>query len=175
MTNEIKQRLRAAGLSEQQISTKTAEAVVNALTPENVEVLLRNALSQLDHINVEIREARMKCGEIVPKAIAERDRILRELKDTVDRVNALASAVDGYNPSSTAVRDAFWLYSAMVKVGKDSGADGNHAVHPAGYAVYALLAGEKADSEFSPLNEEAKNERFDDLDVSSKYKARRTV
>lgn len=183
MTNEMKQLLRTAGLSEQQISTKTAETVVNALTPENVGALLRNAVSQLDCINEEISKAKIDCSKIVADTIYQRDKIIRELKDTVDRVNALANAVDGYNPSDASVRNALWLYSSIVKVGTNSGADGNHAIRPAGYAVYALLAGEKADPQISPLNEKAEHERFDDLAVhndglhteSSTYKMRRRV
>ena len=132
MTEDMKEKLMAIGLTKQQASSATAEAVVNFLMNADEKTL--------------IQEARLQVKEMSDIVISLRKEylVLKEKVETVAGVLlAIAEAQEEHGAfTDEKAKNAVALYAALLNMNERAGAKGEASVNNAGYVTYAYLGGQ---------------------------------
>ena len=132
MTEDMKEKLMAIGLTKQQASSATAEAVVHFLMNADEKTL--------------IQEARLQVKEMSDIVISLRKEylILKEKVETV--AGALLAIVEAQEEhgafTDEKAKNAVALYAALLNMNERAGAKGEASVNNAGYVTYAYLGGQ---------------------------------
>lgn len=150
LDEKIIQTLVAAGLTEQQAKTKTAEVLLNMNTPDVMSVAVKNAEIELAKIRSDVNSARARLEEIRTQA--------SEMSKTIQCV---ADAADKYGEiTDERAKTVIALYGALLDMGEKLGCDCDRNLESAGYIMYAFLGGQaKRDQRY-----DGGNKRSDDDD-----------
>lgn len=145
MTDDLIRRLIAAGLSKQQASSVTAEALVNLFMPDDGKMLIREAKNQVEEMKQIVATLHME---------------YEDLKSKIDKISDTIMAVINAQKecgvvSDEKARNVIALYAALLGMNERAGAPGIEAVKNAGYVMYAYLGGQaKREITYSYANEE---------------------
>lgn len=150
LDEKIIQTLVAAGLTEQQAKTKTAEVLLNMNTPDVMTVAVKNAEIQLANIN-----------EAAHKAMAKLDDIKYQTREMSEVIKGAVEAQDKYGEvTDEKAKTVIALYGALLEMGRKLGCDCDRNLESAGYIMYAFLGGQaKRDQRY-----DGGNKRSDDDD-----------
>lgn len=132
MTDYLKEQLLRAGLTKQQVSSVTAETMVNVLMDEDSKTLIKEAQSQVHEIKMLVRDLKREYAQTMEKMQTVSDTLL-----------AIQEAQDQFGPiHDERARTAIAMYSALLGMNQKIGADTADSVRNAGYIVYAYLGGQ---------------------------------
>lgn len=76
MTNELINRLMAAGLNKQQATSVTAETLVNLFMNDDGKILIREAQRQVDEMQATVNKLKTEYADIKSKINSVSDTIL---------------------------------------------------------------------------------------------------
>ena len=153
ITEQMKGQLMAIGLSKQQVSSATADAIVNYLMNEDEKAL--------------IQEARNRVAEMysIVTSLREEYSMLKQKIETVAGTLldiTKAEAEHGIITDEKA-KNAVAMYGAIIKMNERAGAKGADSVNNAGYVTYAYLGGQaKRDIRYDQ-SRDGENSRYADI------------
>ncbi len=141
MTQEMIRQLMQAGLTKQQASSVTADAVVRLLMPEDGKALIAEARRQVDEMDKILNALRRDYYDLVQK-----------MKGVSDTITAVVEAQKEYGAvDDDKAKNVIALYGALLEMNERAGANGSESVKNAGYVLYAYLGGQaKRDVNYSP-------------------------
>lgn len=128
----MKNKLIEAGLSKQQASSVTAEAVVNFLMNEEETSLLAEAHLQVEKMSETVASLRHDYETIKYNF----DTLAGFLRDIVKAQEEHGGLTD------ERARNTVALYAALLNMNERAGARGKDSVENAGYVTYAYLGGQ---------------------------------
>ena len=132
MTDDLKERLMAAGLTKQQASSATAETLVRLFMSDDGNILIREARQQVSEMRELVLSLRHDYNSVMEKMNAVSDTIL-----------SITEAQSEYGAiTDEKAKNVMALYAALLSMNAKAGADGSDAVRNASYVVYAYLGGQ---------------------------------
>ena len=132
MTNDLKERLIAAGLTKQQASSATAETFVRLFMSDDGKILIREARQQVSEMRELVLSLRHDYNSVMEKMNAVSATIL-----------SITEAQSEYGAiTDEKAKNVMALYAALLSMNAKAGADGSDAVRNASYVVYAYLGGQ---------------------------------
>ncbi len=132
MTEELKERLMAAGLTKQQASSATAETLVRLFMDDDSKILIREAQQQVSEMR-----------ELVRKLHHDYNSIIEKMNSVSDTLLSITEAQNEYGViTDDKAKNLVALYAALLSMNEKSGSDGSEAVRNASYVVYAYLGGQ---------------------------------
>lgn len=132
MTDELKERLMAAGLTKQQASSATAETLVRLFMSDDGKILIHEAHQQVSEMQKLVIKLHHDYNTIMEKMGAVSDTIL-SITETQNEYGAI---------TDEKAKNVVALYAALLNMNEKAGADGSDAVRNASYVVYAYLGGQ---------------------------------
>lgn len=132
LSNELKEQLMDAGLTKQQATSATAEAVANALMSADEKTLVAEAKHQVE-------EMRGIFNELRENYFTLRD----EISDVSKMLLAIADAQSKHGAvTDEKARNVIALYAALLEMNEEAHGSPTEAINNAGYIVYAYLGGQ---------------------------------
>ena len=132
MTDDLKERLMAAGLTKQQASSATAETLVRLFMNDDGKILIREARQQVSEMRELVLSLRHDYNSVMEKMNAVSATIL-----------SITEAQSEYGAiTDEKAKNVVALYAALLSMNEKAGADGSDAVRNASYVVYAYLGGQ---------------------------------
>ncbi len=132
MTNDLKERLIAAGLTKQQATSATAETLVRLFMNDDGNILILEARQQVSEMRELVLSLRHDYNSVMEKMNAVSDTIL-----------SITEAQSEYGAiTDEKAKNVMALYAALLSMNAKAGADGSDAVRNASYVVYAYLGGQ---------------------------------
>ena len=132
MTDDLKERLMAAGLTKQQASSATAETLVRLFMSDDGKILIREARQQVSEMRELVLSLRHDYNSVIEKMNAVSATIL-----------SITEAQSEYGAiTDEKAKNVVALYAALLSMNAKAGADGSDAVRNASYVVYAYLGGQ---------------------------------
>ena len=132
MTNDLKERLMAAGLTKQQASSATAETLVRLFMSDDGKILIREARQQVAEMQ-----------ELVHRLHHDYKNILEKMNVVSATILSITEAQSEYGTiTDEKAKNVVALYAALLSMNEKAGADGSDAVRNASYVVYAYLGGQ---------------------------------
>lgn len=132
ITEQMKEQLMAAGLSKQQATSATAEAVVNYLMNEDEKVLIQEAKNQVAEME-----------KLVYALRAEYSQLKQKIDSVAGVILDIAKAQEEHGAfTDEKAKNAVALYGAIINMNDRAGARGTDSVNNAGYVTYAYLGGQ---------------------------------
>ena len=148
ISEQMKDKLIAIGLSKQQATSATAEAVVNFLMNEDEKTLLQEARFQVQEMSNIVATLRHDYETIDYNF----QKLAGFLRDIVN-----AQEEHGYLTDEKA-KNAVALYAAILNMNERAGARGADSVDNAGYVTYAYLGGQaRRDIHYDILSDQNNN------------------
>ena len=148
ISEQMKDKLIAIGLSKQQATSATAEAVVNFLMNEDEKTLLQEARLQVQEMRNIVATLRHDYENIDYNF----QKLAGFLRDIVN-----AQEEHGYLTDEKA-QNAVALYAAILNMNERAGAHGADSVDNAGYVTYAYLGGQaRRDIHYDILSDQNNN------------------
>ncbi len=132
MTDELKERLMAAGLTKQQAFSATAETLVRLFMSDDGKILIHEAHQQVSEMQKLVIKLHHDYNTIMEKMGAVSDTIL-SITETQNEYGAI---------TDEKAKNVVALYAALLNMNEKAGADGSDAVRNASYVVYAYLGGQ---------------------------------
>ncbi len=132
MTEDLKERLIAAGLTKQQASSATAETLVRLFMSDDGKALIHEAHKQVSEMQ-----------KLVIRLHHDYNAIIDKMNTVSDNILSITAAQDEYGTiTDEKAKNVVALYAALLKMNEKAGADGADAVRNASYVVYAYLGGQ---------------------------------
>ena len=132
MTDDLKERLMAAGLTKQQASSATAETLVRLFMSDDGKILIREARQQVSEMQ-----------ELVNGLRHDYNKILEKMSTVSATILSITEAQSEYGAiTDEKAKNVVALYAALLSMNEKAGADGSDAVRNASYVVYAYLGGQ---------------------------------
>ena len=132
MTDDLKERLMAAGLTKQQASSATAETLVRLFMSDDGKILIREARQQVSEMQ-----------ELVNGLRHDYNKILEKMSTVSATILSITEAQSEYGAiTDEKAKNVVALYAALLNMNEKAGADGSDAVRNASYVVYAYLGGQ---------------------------------
>lgn len=132
MTDDLKERLMAAGLTKQQASSATAETLVRLFMSDDGKILIHEARQQVSEMRELVLSLRHDYNSVIEKMNAVSATIL-----------SITEAQSEYGAiTDEKAKNVVALYAALLSMNEKAGADGSDAVRNASYVVYAYLGGQ---------------------------------
>ena len=132
MTDDLKERLLAAGLTKQQASSATAETLVRLFMNDDGKILIHEARQQVSEMRELVLSLRHDYNSVMEKMNAVSATIL-----------SITEAQSEYGAiTDEKAKNVVALYAALLSMNEKAGADGSDAVRNASYVVYAYLGGQ---------------------------------
>lgn len=132
MTDDLKERLIAAGLTKQQASSATAETLVRLFMSEDGKMLIHEAKQQVSEMR-----------NLVISLHHDYRTILEKMNDVSGTILSITEAQNEYGAiTDEKAKNVVALYAALLSMNEKAGADGTDAVRNASYVVYAYLGGQ---------------------------------
>ncbi len=132
MTDDLKERLIAAGLTKQQATSATAETLVRLFMNDDGKILIREARQQVSEMRELVLSLRHDYNSVMEKMNAVSATIL-----------SITEAQSEYGAiTDEKAKNVVTLYAALLSMNEKAGADGSDAVRNASYVVYAYLGGQ---------------------------------
>ncbi len=139
LSDDMIQRLIDAGLSKQQATSATANAVATILSSMDDRELHEEAYKVLTRMETIARTAETKYYETIRKY----SEMIEELACLSEKIGKFVEFRDEIgSASSEKAKEATALYSSLIALGVSSGANPTTAVINAGYILYAYLGGQ---------------------------------
>ena len=132
MTDDLKNRLIAAGLTKQQASSATAETLVRLFMDDDGKTLIHEACQQVLEMQNLVLSLRHDYNSVLEKMSAVSDTIL-----------SITKAQSEYGTiTDEKAKNVIALYATLLSMNEKAGADGLDSVRNASYVVYAYLGGQ---------------------------------
>ena len=132
MTDDLKERLMAAGLTKQQASSATAETLVRLFMNDDGKILIREARQQVSEMR-----------ELVLSLRHDYNSVLEKMNTVSATIISITEAQNEYGTiTDEKAKNVVALYAALLSMNEKAGADGSDAVRNASYVVYAYLGGQ---------------------------------
>ena len=132
MTDDLKERLIAAGLTKQQATSATAETLVRLFMNDDSKILIHEA-------NQQVTEMR----ELVSHLQQDYYSLLEKMESVSDTILSITEAQNEYGTiTDNKAKTVLALYAALLSMNEKAGAEGAEAVRDASYVVYAYLGGQ---------------------------------
>lgn len=132
MTNDLKERLIAAGLTKQQASSTTAETLVHLFMNDDGKILIHEARQQVSEMR-----------ELVLSLRHDYNSVLEKMNTVSATIISITEAQNEYGTiTDEKAKNVVALYAALLSMNEKAGADGSDAVRNASYVVYAYLGGQ---------------------------------
>ena len=132
MTDDLKERLMAAGLTKQQASSATAETLFRLFMNDDGKILIREARQQVSEMR-----------ELVLSLRHDYNSILEKMSTVSATILSITEAQSEYGTiTDEKAKNVVALYAALLSMNEKAGADGSDAVRNASYVVYAYLGGQ---------------------------------
>lgn len=132
MTDDLKERLMAAGLTKQQASSATAETLVRLFMSDDGKILIREARQQVSEMQ-----------ELVHGLRHDYNSLLEKMNTVSATILSITEAQSEYGAiTDEKAKNVVALYAALLSMNEKAGADGSDAVRNASYVVYAYLGGQ---------------------------------
>lgn len=132
MTDDLKERLIAAGLTKQQATSATAETLVRLFMNDDGKILIHEAKQQVTEMR-----------ELVCRLQQDYYSLLEKMKSVSDTILSITEAQNKYGTiTDNKAKTVLALYAALLSMNEKAGAEGTEAVRDASYVVYAYLGGQ---------------------------------
>ena len=132
MTDDLKERLMAAGLTKQQASSTTAETLVRLFMNDDGKILIHEARQQVSEMR-----------ELVLSLRHDYNSVLEKMSTVSATILSITEAQSEYGTiTDEKAKNVVALYAALLSMNEKAGADGSDAVRNASYVVYAYLGGQ---------------------------------
>ena len=132
MTDDLKERLIAAGLTKQQATSATAETLVRLFMNDDGKILIHEAKQQVTEMR-----------ELVCRLQQDYYSLLEKMKSVSDTILSITEAQNEYGTvTDNKAKTVLALYAALLSMNEKAGAEGAEAVRNASYVVYAYLGGQ---------------------------------
>jgi len=132
MTDDLKERLIAAGLTKQQATSATAETLVRLFMNDDSKILIHEAKQQVTEMR-----------ELVCRLQQDYYSLLEKMKSVSDTILSITEAQNEYGTiTDNKAKTVLALYAALLSMNEKAGAEGAEAVRDASYVVYAYLGGQ---------------------------------
>ena len=132
MTDDLKERLIAAGLTKQQATSATAETLVRLFMNDDGKILIHEAKQQVTEMR-----------ELVCRLQQDYYSLLEKMKSVSDTILSITEAQNEYGTiTDNKAKTVLALYAALLSMNEKAGAEGAEAVREASYVVYAYLGGQ---------------------------------
>jgi hypothetical protein len=132
MTDDLKERLIAAGLTKQQATSATAETLVRLFMNDDGKILIHEAKQQVTEMR-----------ELVCRLQQDYYSLLEKMKSVSDTILSITEAQNEYGTiTDNKAKTVLALYAALLSMNEKAGAEGAEAVRDASYVVYAYLGGQ---------------------------------
>lgn len=132
MTDDLKERLIAAGLTKQQATSATAETLVQLFMNDDGKILIHEAKQQVTEMR-----------ELVCRLQQDYYSLLDKMKSVSDTILSITEAQNEYGTiTDNKAKTVLALYAALLSMNEKAGAEGTEAVRDASYVVYAYLGGQ---------------------------------
>ncbi len=132
ITDQMKEKLIAHGLSKQQVTSATAEAVINALMNDDEKTLIQEAKNQVTEMEKLINSLRYEYIELKNKI----DNMAGILTDILKVQEEYGATTD------EKAKNAIALYATLIKINERVGGKDSDIINNAGYVTYAYLSGQ---------------------------------
>lgn len=139
LSEDMIQRLMDAGLSKQQATSATANAVATIFSSMDDRELHEEACKVLTKMQNIVRGAERTYYDTIRKYSETIDK-LAVISEKVGKLVELRDEIGA--ASSEKAKEAAALYSSLIALGVSSGANPTTAVINAGYILYAYLGGQ---------------------------------
>ena len=159
----IKNQLIEAGLSKQQATSATAEAVVNALMNKDEKTLLQEARLQVEEMSNIVETLRQQFAGLKHRF----EELAGFLMDIVKAQQEHGEFTDERAKNTVA------LYAALLNMNERAGTRGKDSVENAGYVAYAYLGGQARRDIHYGLSRNNEDEDEDEDDTPSIKKRKR--
>lgn len=132
MTDDLKERLIAAGLTKQQATSATAETLVRLFMNDDSKILIHEAKQQVTEMR-----------ELVSHLQQDYYSLLEKMESVSDTILSITEAQNEYGTiTDNKAKTVLALYAALLSMNEKAGAEGAEAVRDASYVVYAYLGGQ---------------------------------
>ena len=132
MTDDLKERLIAAGLTKQQATSATAETLVRLFMNDDSKILIHEAKQQVTEMR-----------ELVFHLQQDYYSLLEKMESVSDTILSITEAQNEYGTiTDNKAKTVLALYAALLSMNEKAGAEGAEAVRNASYVVYAYLGGQ---------------------------------
>lgn len=132
MTEDLKNRLMAAGLNKQQASSVTAETLVQLFMKEDSKLLINEARNQITEMQ-----------KMVQGLKSEYAALTKKFHDISEAINAISESQKEYGIiTEEKAKTVVALYAAILAMNEKAGSDPDTSIKNAGYIVYAYLRGQ---------------------------------
>ena len=144
MTNEMISRLMAAGLTKQQATSVTAEALVNLFMPDDGKILLREAQGRVKEMEATVASLRKDYYEMK-----------KRIEGVSDTLLSITQAQEQYGTiTDPKAQNIVALYGALMSMNEKKGVPAAESAASIGYIMYAYLGGQaKRDISYNPIEE----------------------
>ena len=132
ISEEMKNKLMAIGLSKQQATSATAEAVINFCMNDDEKTLILEARRQVEEMSYIVKSLRQEYSTLKQRF----DDLAGFLLDIVKAQQEHGGFTDERAKNTVA------LYAALLAMNERAGAKGKDSVENAGYVTYAYLGGQ---------------------------------
>lgn len=152
ITNEMKEKLIAAGLSKQQASSATAETCVRLFMNDDDKQLTREAALQVEKMQKMVSDLQQEYYNTQQRIMD----LHKEIKNVSDTILAISKAQDEYGTvTDEKARTVVALYGALCSMNAAKKVDPDISAQSVGYIVYAYLGGEaRKENVFESKNRE---------------------
>ena len=144
MTNDVISRLMSAGLTKQQATSVTAEALVNLFMPDDGKILLREAQGRVKEMEATVASLRKDYYEMK-----------KRIEGVSDTLLAITQAQEQYGTvTDPKAQNIIALYGALMTMNEKKGVPAADSAASIGYIMYAYLGGQaKRDVNYNPIEE----------------------
>ncbi len=144
MTNDMISRLMTAGLTKQQATSVTAEALVNLFMPDDGRILLREAQGRVKEMERTVASLRKEYYEIK-----------KRIEGVSDTLLSITQAQEQYGTvTDPKAQNIIALYGALMTMNEKKGVPAAESAASIGYIIYAYLGGQaKRDVNYNPTEE----------------------
>ena len=144
MTNDMISRLIAAGLSKQQATSVTAEALVDLFMPDDGKILLREAQGRVKEMEATVASLRKDYYEMK-----------KRIEGVSDTLLSITQAQEQYGTvTDPKAQNIIALYGALMTMNEKKGVPAADSAASIGYIMYAYLGGQaKRDVNYNPIEE----------------------
>lgn len=132
ISDEMKEKLIAAGLTKHQANSATAGAVVNILMNEDEKMLIQEARIQVNEMSETVASLREDYAELKHR-FEELAGFLLDIAKAQEKHGGI---------TDERARNTVALYAALLSMNERAGAKGSDSVNNAGYVTYAYLGGQ---------------------------------
>lgn len=144
MTNDMISRLMTAGLTKQQATSVTAEALVDLFMPDDGKILIREAQGRVKEMETSVTSLKKDYFELK-----------RRIEGVSDTLLAITQAQEQYGTvTDPKAQNIVALYGALMTMNEKKGVPAAESAASIGYIMYAYLGGQaKRDVSYNPIEE----------------------